>query len=300
VRNPLAAVSRWDVFAAAVALGAAVSIAAIIRFYKPPPVHPLFPRSPSEFLSPPQLADAKARAGSLLAKDPQDISALTELAVLTYQEGPDHALDCIEYAQKALDAGALDDRLFFYRGASYEAKGLTGYAAEDFEKFLRHHPDDLEVRLRLGNLLYRAGELEKAEAAFKAVLAARPADPLVSFNLAVVLRDRRQWEEGLAVLLPIMDRDKTLPVGGQRVLGDLYGGAGKTDEALAAYRKELERAPDDADTAAAVADTLEKSGRKAEAREAWKHVLDIDKGNRRARARIRALTPRPARRARRR
>ncbi len=290
--------SWWDLPVLLTVLAAVATAILIPRLYRPAP-KPFFPRTSSEFLAPAQINEITARARAVLEKNPQDINALTDLAVAAFQEGPDHALECIEYGQRALDLGALDERLFYYTGASYETKGLNGYAAEEFERYLRHHPDDLEIRLRAGNLYYRTGDLDKAQAAFQSVAAVRPGDPLVSFNLAMVLRDRQMWKEGLDVLTPVLDRDKTLPAGGFRVLGDLFHGLKKTDEALAAYRKEAERSPDDADLAAVVAQTLDDAGRSQEALEAWKRVLDLNPKNKLAAAKIRVLHRKLRREARR-
>jgi tetratricopeptide (TPR) repeat protein len=275
-----------------VALAGVVAVAFLPRLYRAAPP-PFFPKQSADFLAPAALEKTVADAKAVLEKNPEDLAALTNLSIAAFQQGPEHALECIENGQRALDLGALDARLFYYTGVSYEAKGLNDFAAGALEKYLRNRPEDLETRLRLGNLYYRMGDLEKAQAAFKNVLEGRPADPLVSFNLAVVLRDRQQWEEGLALLTPVLDRDKTLPTGGFRVLGDLYRGAKDPVRALEAYQKELERSPDDAELLAAQAQALEDTARPDEALASWKRVLDLNPKSKQAYARVRALGRRP-------
>ncbi len=281
--------SLWDLPVLLLAAAAGGAFFALPRLYHTPP-QPFFPRQPAEFLAPADLERVKSSARAVLDKTPDDVSALADLAVVAFQEGPDHALECIEAGQRALDLGAFDARLFYYTAVSYETKGLNDYASGAFEKYLRHRPDDFETRLRLGNLYYRMGDLEKAQAAFRAVLDARPGDPLVSFNLAVVLRDRQQWEDGLAVLKPVLDRDKTLPAGGFRVLGDLYRGVKDTTQALAFYQKELARSPDDAEALSAQAQAFDDAGQTDDALASWKRVLDLNPKNKQAYTRVRALT----------
>jgi tetratricopeptide (TPR) repeat protein len=249
-----------------------------------------FPKRPDDFPPPAVLEKEILSARAALEEDPEDLDALTRLAAASYQMGPDKAGDCIEFGDRALTLGALDDRLFYFTGACFESKGLTDYAAQAFEKYLRHHPGDLEIHLRLGNLYYRMDELEKAEGAFRKVLAGRPGDPLVSFNLAVVLRDRQQWQEGLDVLTPVLERDKTLPAGGFRVLGDLRHNLKDLDGALGAYREEIKRSPDDPELLGAAAQVHEDAGRDADALATWKRVLDLDPSSKQANAKVRALT----------
>jgi tetratricopeptide (TPR) repeat protein len=272
-----------------------VSAAAVAAFVMLPMLYrpasgPFFPRQSSDFLPPAKLEEAKAAAHAALEKNPDDLDALTGLAVAEFQEGPDHAMDCAVHGQRALDLGALDDRLFYYTAACYEVKGLNSFASEAFEKYLRHHPGDLDVRLRLGNLYYRMGDPQNAESQFRTVLAARPGDALVSFNLAVALRDRHQWQEGLDVLSPILARDNTLPAGGFRVMGDLYRGLKDPVKALEAYGRELERSPDDAELLASQAQTFEDAGRDDDALAAWKRTVDLNPKNKQAAARVRALS----------
>lgn len=250
----------------------------------------LSPKKSTDSPSPEALELEKTAALAALENNPEDIDALTRLAFIAYQEGPEKALDCIEYGDRALTLGALDARLFHHTAACYEMKGLTDYAAQSFEKYLRHRPGDLETRLRLGNLYYRMDELEKAEQAFKTVLAERPGDSLVSFNLAVVLRDRRQWKEGLDVLSPILEKDKSLPSGGFRVLGDLYHGVKDLDRALEAYREEIKRSPDDPDLLGAAAQVHEDAGRTGDSLATWKRVLDLSPRNKQAYGKVRSLT----------
>jgi tetratricopeptide (TPR) repeat protein len=272
-----------------IAAAAVAVFFALPRLYRPA-ARPFFPRQASEFLPQAELDRIKASAKAVLEKNPEDINALTELAVAAFQEGPDHALECAENGDRALQLGAFDDRLFYYTGLSYETKGLNDYAAGALEKYLRHRPEDLETRLRLGNLYYRMGEVEKAQTAYRTVLDARPGDPLVSYNLAASLRDRQQWADGIAVLTPVLERDKTLPSGGFVVLGDLYRGAKNNDQALDAYQKELARAPDDQEALAGDAATLEDAGRYEDALAAWQHLLDLNAKNKQANIRVRALT----------
>lgn len=283
-------VSPNDVLAFVVIAAAVAGPAAAWRLARTHPEPSSFPKHPSEFQSAASLAQEEIDMRAVLEENPQDLDALSRLTLVFYQQGPEKAHECIEYGDRALSLGALDERLFYCTAVCYETKGVVNHAAYAFEKYLRHQPEDLETRLRLGNLYFRMDELEKAEQAFRDVLARRPGDPLVSFNLAVALRDRQEWRGGLDVLEPVLERDKTLPAGGFRVLGDLRRGAKDLDGALGAYRREIERSPEDPELLAAAALVHEESGRPDDALATWKRVLDLDPKNKQASSKIRTLS----------
>lgn len=63
-----------------------------------------------------------------------------------------------------------------------------------YEACLRGEPAHVEARLNLGRLLHLAGELREAEALYRGAF--RP-DPLIAFNLAVVLEDLNREPEAI-------------------------------------------------------------------------------------------------------
>ena len=63
-----------------------------------------------------------------------------------------------------------------------------------YEACLQGEPAHVEARLNLGRLLHLAGELQEAEALYRAAF--RP-DPLIAFNLAVVLEDMNREPEAI-------------------------------------------------------------------------------------------------------
>lgn len=243
------------------------------------------------------LAAAKAASLSVLSARPDDITAHVDLAIASFEGGSGEYVKGLEYLERARDLGALDDRLFYYAGVMYEAQNLADYAVSEYEKYLRWHPDDLETRLRLANVFYRLDELDKSIEAYRLVLAGKPNDPLVSYNLAMAHRDKKNWREGREALKPFLDFGIPLPVGGHKLLGDLTRGAGDPQQALAEYEKERAVSGDSADLASGMAHAAESLGRSDLAIERWNKVLELDPANREARARLRKLKqPVPGRR----
>jgi tetratricopeptide (TPR) repeat protein len=250
---------------------------------------PYFPRRAEQFRPPAEREQAEKAAAATLERDPENIAAWSDLAVAHYEQGPSHYLQALENLEKARDLGALDERLFYYAGVMYEAEGLADYAKPDYARFLRHHPDDLEVRLRLANLYYRIGEADKAIEEYSRVIAADPKDPVVAFNLASAYRDRQRWSDGLALMNRIAAENRALPAGANRLLGDLNRGAGDYQKALDNYNAELARSKDDPDLIAALAATYEQMKDLPQALDHWKRVLSLSPKNRPAREKIRVL-----------
>jgi tetratricopeptide (TPR) repeat protein len=281
---------------------AAFSIAALlgVRSLYRPGAQNSFPREESDFASPEDLRERKAAALEALGKNPDDIAVWTDLAVANFQLGPDYYLapedasglkdlGALEALEKARDLGALDVRLFYYAGVMYEAKGLPDYAKPEYERFLRHRPGDLEVRLRLGNLYYRLGEPDKAAEQYKKVLEAKPLDPLVAFNLASVYQDQEKWSEGLEILDRVSAAGRRLPAGEHKLRGNLHRGAGQFAKALDHYRKDLSENGGDAELFEGAALAYEGLKEDEGALANWLKVLETNPKHRKAQERARQL-----------
>lgn len=267
-----------------------------------PPAALFFPRSPEEFKTGTALDADELAARTALRSNPENLVAMVDLAVALFQRGPDRYLNkdagldapwdmgALQLLERARHLGALDERAFFYLGAMYEAKGLPTDAADNFERHVRRFPEDVETRLRLGNLYYRLEDLDKSVAAFRSVLASRPGDPLVSYNLALVLKEKKAWTDGLEALRPFTQSGQPLPAGGHKLLGDLWRGAGNPAAALESYNKEGAASGESVDLWAATALAHEDLKDKTAAVAAWERVLALDKNHREARARLRRLS----------
>lgn len=262
--------------------------------YQPAPRR-LFPRQPMDFRSPAALDAAVQTAEKTLAENPENVDALLDIAIAQYERGPAQYKEALKNLEKAREAGALDERLFYFAGVMYESENLPEYAVPDLERYARRHPEDMEIRLRLGNLYYRMDELDKSVESYRRVLAKKPGDALVSFNLAFVLRDRKNWTEALDALQPFTEGGRTLPTGGHKLLGDIFRGQGDLPKALAEYVLERSASGDSAELAQAMAQAYEDSAQDELALERWEHVAQLDPKNREARARLRRLKKRLAR-----
>lgn len=248
-----------------------------------------FPRQQSEFRSPAELETARALLQATTQKDPENIGAWIDLALIDFESGQGHYVQGLENLERARDLGALDDRLFYYAGVMYEAEGLVDYARPEYERFLRHHPADQEARLRLGNLYYRVEDLDRAIEQYEKILAARPTDPLVTYNLALAYRDKERWQDGLRVLDEAVKAGKALPDGDQKLFGDLYRGAGDLPKAMEHYNLALSHQKDDPGLWESMALSYEDMKDYDQALTAWKRVQEMNPKHKKAKDKVRQM-----------
>jgi tetratricopeptide (TPR) repeat protein len=268
-------------------LGVLALLAALwtLRLYRPAP-EVYFPKRAQDFRSPSARDAARAAAQAALQQDPESIGAWMDLAVVSFESGPDEYVKGLEAAERARELGALDPRVFYYAARMYEAKGLPDYAVADYERYLRHAPDDDDTRLQLANLYARAGGEEKAIIHYRRLLAQRPDDPVLAFNLAVVYRELERWQDGIILLESIVSKGLPLPDGAGRMLGDLHRGMGNDQQALSYYLKEYTRVQNDPDLEKSIALTYEGMKDYASALPHWVRAHELNPKDKKARAQV--------------
>ncbi|MEK7234158.1 MAG: tetratricopeptide repeat protein, partial [Elusimicrobiota bacterium] len=145
------------------------------------------PRRHAEFPSPPQVASQIAAAQERLKANPQDIAALVELGTLKFEKGRDSYVEAIGDLEEARDLGALDARIFYCLGIMYQEEGLFPFALTEYKRFLRHYPEDKEVRMLTAKLYYKMGLFSEAVNEYDRLKFQDPADPLIEENLGMSL-----------------------------------------------------------------------------------------------------------------
>ena len=145
------------------------------------------PRRRVDFPAPPQLNAQISSAQDRLKANPQDISALVELGTLLFEKGKDSYVEAIGDLEEARDLGALDPRVFYCLGIMYQEEGLYPFALTEYQRFLRHYPEDKEIRMLAAKLYYRMGMFQEAVGEYERLKFGSPTDPLVEENLGLSL-----------------------------------------------------------------------------------------------------------------
>jgi Flp pilus assembly protein TadD len=155
-----------------------------------------------------------------------------------------------------------------------------GSAADDFEKALAITPGDAEVELGLASAREALGQTTQAEQHFEASLKIRPGDAAVRFHLAQLYLQENKSDLALAQLQQLEQAHAVLP-GLDAALGDAYARAGKFSDSESFYRKAISATPgpDAADLHRALAATLVKEGKTAEAESEFRAALRLNPNN---------------------
>lgn len=295
VKSPWAAggwLSAWGV-AVAAAVSIVVLFGALAYMLRDKPM----PRRGADFPSPPQVASQIAAAQERLKTDPQDIAALVELGTLKFEKGRSMYVEAIGDLEEARDLGALDPRIFYCLGIMYQEEGLFSFALTEYKRFLRHYPEDKEVRMLTAKLYYRMGLFTEAVGEYERLKFSHPADALIEENLGLSLWGAKRID--LAV-----DSFKQLKsVGGDHArraefyLGQIALEAGKFSEAydhFVAVGASALPGLEPQRTLTGLAMAAQKLGKWEEARAAWEAALKAAPGDAKAQTALREATRRAA------
>lgn len=271
---------------------AALTLAALVAggiYYRTRKNEVFFPRLTDKPPSPQSLEGRLKRADERLAKDPDDLQTVVDRGVVYFEMGPDHYADALNAFNAAWQAGVFDERIFYYSGILYENLSFFDEAQRQYERFLRHEPDDREIRLRLARLLFRMGKWDDAVARYQEFLQENDKDVTALINCGLAEQKKIELASGPKVRLSADDRAKLeserdqaisylenaaklqpdLPAGVYGALAKLQAAQGNWPGAAASCEAELRKSPDDAEILAILAQADEKTNQPQKALEAY-------------------------------
>lgn len=151
-----------------------------------------FPRVGSAPLKPETIQERLKQSQEKLAADPNNLRALVDAGVLYFMMGPEHYTESLNAMNSAWRLGAFDVRIFYYGGILYENLSLFAEAEKQYERFLRHEPEDHEIRLRLARLLFRMGKWDDSVAHYQKFIQQNPHDATSLINLGLAYEKKHE------------------------------------------------------------------------------------------------------------
>jgi len=148
---------------------------------------------------------------SYVASNPDDFRAYTDLAIACYQNGAESYIDGLNALDRARRLGATGEQLFYYAGVMYQGVGLADYATSEFEKYLRHFPDDRDTRVRLANLYLQQKRIEESWKMYQDLQAQDSKDPVILFNMAVIAKEKGQLDDAERFVTELKTLSPALP-----------------------------------------------------------------------------------------
>ncbi len=251
------------------------------------------PRRRADFSTAPQLSNQVTAAQERLKANPQDIAALVELGTLLFEKGKQSYIEAIGTLEEARDLGALDPRIFYCLGIMYQEEGLYPFALTEYKRFLRHYPEDKEVRMLTAKLYYRMGLFGEAVGEYERLKFQNPGDPIIEENLGLSLWGAKLIDRAAGSFGALKSVGGEFARRANFYLGQIALEAGKIQEAYDHFvlvgdgelpGLEPERAP----TGLAMA--AQKLGKWEEARDAWERALKAAPGDVKATAALREAT----------
>ena len=227
----------------------------------------------------PKLNAALAAAQERLKANPQDIAALVEAGTLHFEQGKEHYVDAINELEEARELGALDPRIFYCLGIMYQEVGLYSFALDEYRRFLRHYPDDKEIRLLSAKLLYKQGSYREAVADYERLKFRHPGDSLIEENFGLSLWGAKEVDRAIESFNLLRGMGPEQARRAEFYLGQIFYDRGDAAASLEHLLKaegrpasaipgiEIDRLQ------AALAAAYQKLGQLTEAKNAWERVL---------------------------
>ena len=173
--------------------------------------------------------DAKARATTLLVKNPKDIEAMLLRAnAMAQLKEVDQALAEVE---EALKIQPNESRVFVSLGDVKMRTGDRQEAEAAFRQAVALEPASVGARMAFVNFLWSSGRYDEAEQEIKQALARQPRHVLANRMLAALYIGTKRTAEAEAPLKVVAD---AWPVPQPKFeLAQYYRNAGRTDDAIA-------------------------------------------------------------------
>lgn len=184
-----------------------------------------------------RMEEALAQFRRAIELDPDGYKTYNNLGVSLARAGRfEEAAGALE---KSLELNPSDAQAQSSLGGVYLNLGRLAEARDLLEKSLAELPNDPNAHNNLGSIFAREGDFGRAIHHFERGLTAEPKSAELNFNLGRAYARTGRLEEGIRLVEKAVELTKgEVPVMLDR-LADLYAGAGKLKEALAAARRAL-------------------------------------------------------------
>lgn len=206
-----------------------------------------------------KLSEAAETYKEILRVDAAHPDALHLLGLIESKQG-NHA-DAIHLIEQAAAAAPASTVILGNLGVVLRRAGRTSAAIDAYRRALALDPENADIYFNLGKSLKAAGDFGEAETAFRKAISLAPEKPSAWLSLASLYADR---ETSAAVQIA----EQAVHYCPDNVdvhmnVGALYRKAGRSEDALRAYRRAVELAPRKVDALCRLASSL-ISGRDVE------------------------------------
>ncbi|HTQ47227.1 MAG TPA: tetratricopeptide repeat protein [Polyangiaceae bacterium] len=222
-----------------------------------------------------RLADAKAQLTDARTKFPKSIQVLLLLGRVEQKLGNMDASEQVLRTAMSYADPTRSDAVLPYVALSelLSARGHTSDAKSVLDDAKKKLPPSAALDRAVGDVAMAQGEYDAAITQYRSALAKDPHDVATHFQLAVVLRRVRKFDDAGTELDRVAAVDKDYP-GLSLERGLLYEESGDVDKAIDQFKAALAKAPDDPDLQLRVGSAYVMVGRPDDALPMLHKVLD--------------------------
>jgi len=204
--------------------------------------------------------------------DPKDANTQSNLGVAYLQTGSfDKAVSVFRAAQAH---SPKDATVAYDLGLALLQTGKTDEAAAAFRTAIKIKPSAVAYE-QLGAALEKSGKDAEAATAFDAATSLDPKDAQAALYTGMTYHQTGHDDKAIPALQRALALGTADKFSAHMVLAEVYGHAGKTDEAIAEYKAASQIKPDDFGAAANLGVLNQNAGKKADALAAYRHALTL-------------------------
>jgi len=219
--------------------------------------------------------EASAQCEQVLREDPGNSDAHTVLGNFLNRQS--RYAEAVTHYRAALKRGETNAVLHSNLGVALSQMGKLEEGIREYRRSLEIDPTDADVRVNLGDALMGIRGTAEAVAEYREAVRLSPNDPRPAEVLGRTLMQLGRDAEALSAFQRALAIAET--AGAYHNVASLHGRAGRTDQAVAGYRKALKIDPGAIYARNNLGLTFCEQGRFREALELWRAGLKLEPGN---------------------
>jgi len=222
-------------------------------------------------------AEASREIAKLLARSPKDVKLL-EMAAQTFWQQKRFA-ETEKVLKRRLDLGDGGAEWWALYGDALDAQKKTIEAAAAYEKAVKANPDSINYRYALGSLYWKQIRYDEATREFTEILKREPKEPRASFNLGDIYLTNGDAAKAVPFLeIAVVNFPEEFDT--RFALGRAYLLTNKYQPAIEQLEIAVKLRPEIAEGFYQLGLALQKSGRREEAKPAFKKTQELQKAKR--------------------
>ena len=210
---------------------------------------------------------------ALLARDPQDIEALNNAAVICRRQGK--LEDALEYLKEAIDIDPLRVEFHYNAGNIHKQLGNFKAASMAYGKVIELDPAYVPAYNNLGTIYDQLREYDKAFGVFCKGLALDQNNPTIHFNYGVALEANGRLEDAAGEYRAAL-RSKPGWLEPMNNLGIVLFKQGRHDKAMSTFNRILDLDPLNAEARNNMGVVLADQGRTGDAIKSYRQAIEAD------------------------